>query len=474
MLKYRAEIDGLRAFAVIPVILFHAEFELFSGGFVGVDIFFVISGYLITTILITDLENNRFSLLNFYEKRARRLLPTLFVMILVCIPFAWMLMLPDQMKDFSQSLVAVSFFASNVLFWLKSGYFAATEKEKPLLHTWSLAVEEQYYLFFPIFLLLAWRYGKNRTFWIIVVLAAVSLILSEWGWRNKASANFYLAPTRAWELFAGALSAFYVQKKGVQKNELLSLIGLTVIIFSIFAYDESTPFPSVYALVPVVGVVLLILFASKTTVVARWLTTKVFVGIGLISYSTYLWHQPLFSFARLASVERVTPITFAGLSVLSLVIGYFSWKYIEQPTRNKELVGKKVIFSISIVGILIFSAIGFVGHTTQGFGNYLLKSEELFVFQSRDVSGELNCSKEVSECINPLGLDDSKRILLIGDSNAYHFSKGLKEVAEQLDYSYVQLTMGGCFPLAKFYRHELTTGFNRRCLEFNQTISDQI
>ena len=150
-MKYRAEIDGLRALAVVPVILFHAGFELFSGGFVGVDVFFVISGYLITTILIEDIESQRFSLVNFYERRARRILPALFFVMLVCIPFAWMWMLPYQMKDFSQSLVAVSLFASNILFWRESGYFAAAAEEKPLLHTWSLAVEEQYYVLFPIF-----------------------------------------------------------------------------------------------------------------------------------------------------------------------------------------------------------------------------------------------------------------------------------------------------------------------------------
>ena len=147
----------------------------------------------------------------------------------------------------------------------ESGYFDAAAEEKPLLHTWSLAVEEQYYVLFPIFLFLAWRYGKNRVFWMIVVMASISLLLSEWGWRNKATANFYLAPTRAWELFAGSIAAFIVQKRGVQKNNYCQLLGLAAIFFSIFAYDESTPFPSVYALVPVLGVVCYVLYADKET-----------------------------------------------------------------------------------------------------------------------------------------------------------------------------------------------------------------
>jgi peptidoglycan/LPS O-acetylase OafA/YrhL len=334
--KYRAEIDGLRALAVVPVILFHAGFELFSGGFVGVDVFFVISGYLITKILIEDIENDRFSFLSFYERRARRILPALFFVMFVSIPFAWIWMLPSQMTDFSQSLVAVSLFGSNVLFWRESGYFDSAAEEKPLLHTWSLAVEEQYYVLFPIFLFLAWGYGKNRVFWMIVVMASISLLLSEWGWRNSAIANFYLAPTRAWELFAGSIAAFVVLKRGVQKNEFLSLLGLAAIVFSIFAYDESTPFPSLYALVPVLGVVMLICFAGKETVTARLLSTKVFVGIGLISYSAYLWHQPLFAFARIRLIEHPSPAWMVALSVTSIVLAYLSWRYVEQPFRNKE------------------------------------------------------------------------------------------------------------------------------------------
>jgi|TARA_B110000238_G_scaffold185862_1_gene214466 peptidoglycan/LPS O-acetylase OafA/YrhL len=291
-LKYRPEIDGLRALAVIPVILFHGGFELFSGGFVGVDVFFVISGYLITTILIEDIESNRFSILNFYERRARRILPALFFVMFVCIPFSWMWMLPGQLRDFSQSLMAVGLFSSNILFWLESGYFETAAEAKPLLHTWSLAVEEQYYVLFPIFLFFAWRFGKNRVFSMIVAFAAISLGLSEWGWRNQAAANFYLAPTRAWELFAGSLAAFVVLKRGVQSNNTLSLLGLVAILFAIFAYDENTPFPSLYALVPVIGVALLVLFADAKTLAAKLLSTRFFVTLGLISYSAYMVKLP--------------------------------------------------------------------------------------------------------------------------------------------------------------------------------------
>lgn len=174
-MQYRSEVDGLRALAVLPVILFHAGFPIFSGGFVGVDVFFVISGYLITSILIEDLERGSFNLLNFYERRARRILPALFLIVFVSIPFAWFFMPQSQLKDFSNSLIAVSFFVSNFLFWRESGYFDTIVDEKPLLHTWSLAVEEQFYIVFPVLLFFLWGFGKKRAIWVISILAFISL-----------------------------------------------------------------------------------------------------------------------------------------------------------------------------------------------------------------------------------------------------------------------------------------------------------
>jgi peptidoglycan/LPS O-acetylase OafA/YrhL len=450
-MKYRAEIDGLRALAVVPVILFHAGFELFSGGFVGVDVFFVISGYLITTILIEDLENQRFSLVNFYERRARRILPALFFVMFVCIPFAWMWMLPSQMKDFSQSLVAVSLFASNVLFWRESGYFDGAAEEKPLLHTWSLAVEEQYYVIFPIFLFLAWRYGKNRVFWMIVAMASISLLLSEWGWRNKATANFYLAPTRAWELFAGSIAAFIVQKNGVRKNNFLALLGLAAITFSIFAYDESTPFPSLYALVPVLGVVLLILYADKDTLTAKLLGTKALVGIGLISYSAYLWHQPLFAFARIKSVNEPSHLIMGILALCSLLLAYFSWKYIEAPFRNKLAINKAKIFIVSTSGLLLFSVFGFVGHKTNGY----VERESMSVFKDliydNSSLGYLRCNNELDNVEPKLNYCwKSSNIvshILLGDSHADDKFHGLVQASS--DRNWMLLGNSSCPPLMK-------------------------
>lgn len=472
-MKYRAEIDGLRALAVVPVILFHAGFELFSGGFVGVDVFFVISGYLITTILIEDLENQRFSLVNFYERRARRILPALFFVMLVCIPFAWMWMLPNQMKDFSQSLVAVSLFASNILFWKESGYFDAAAEEKPLLHTWSLAVEEQYYVLFPIFLFLAWRYGKNRVFWMIVAMAAISLLLSEWGWRNNATANFYLAPTRAWELFAGSIASFIVQKQGVQKNNLLAVIGLTAIIFSIFFYDETTPFPSVYALVPVLGVVLLVLYADKESLPAKVLSTRGFVGIGLISYSAYLWHQPLFAFARVANVNEPSHSLMALLAVSSVVIAYLSWRFIETPFRSKNFISKNGIFFASICGIAIFVVLGIsfseikpTRLVAQFYSDEIVEEQRVRRFESRQ---EICDKKTWAQCDD--AEDGLVNFLIIGDSHSADASTAILRASEQIkdQLSISSSALGGCNALQNAQDELPSTWPNKsECVHLNE------
>ena len=231
-MRYRKEVDGLRALAVLPVILFHAGFTAFSGGFIGVDIFFVISGYLITTIIVAEMEQGSFSLLNFYERRARRILPALFFVMLCTLPFAWLWMLPSNFKDYSKSLIYVPLFVSNILYYLTSGYFAVASELKPLLHTWSLAVEEQYYILFPLFLMLVWKIGKKWIFSLLLVVAVVSVIAAQWGssWGYSTHSStypsfaFYLLPTRAFEILIGALISLYINLKSstISVSQLVS------------------------------------------------------------------------------------------------------------------------------------------------------------------------------------------------------------------------------------------------------------
>jgi len=474
-MKYRSEIDGLRSIAVIPVMLFHAGFTHFSGGFVGVDIFFVISGYLITSIILSEKEKGKFSIINFYDRRARRILPALYLVMLVSLFFAWFCLFPRDFEDFSKSLMAVSLFSSNFLFWSESGYFDTASELKPLLHTWSLAVEEQFYILFPLFLSLVWWLRKRWVLSAIVLLGIFSFLLAEWGAQNKPSATFFLLPTRAWELMLGASSAFYlfygrnnqVFIKGDKFiSEALSLLGLAFIFLSVFIFDEKTPFPSVYALLPTIGTVLIILFCSGETVVGKLLRTKILVGIGLISYSAYLWHQPLFAFAHHRSILEPGQTLLGGLVVISLILAYFSWKYVEAPFRSNQKFERKQIFFFSASGAVFFIIVGIAGDMTEGAPSRIdvriteIQSINMSIFES-----------QVETCWNGLvdnpSIDNACRIGdteivpsfgLVGDSHAGALLHQLSMQSKQKGFSGVSYAFRSCPPLMSIEPDKPTDG----------------
>lgn len=384
-MKYRSEVDGLRAVAVVPVILFHGGIGLFSGGFVGVDVFFVISGYLITTIIIDDMERGRFSLAHFYERRARRILPALLFVAFACVPFAWAWLMPSDLKDFAQSLVAAATFSSNILFWRESGYFAAEAELKPLLHTWSLAVEEQFYILFPLLLMLVWRFGRRLLLAILALGFVVSLAAAHWGSTNMPTATFFLLPTRGWELLIGAFAAFWLQHRpmpfGPGTQNVLSLAGLGMIVYSIFFFDSATPFPSLYALVPTVGAVLIILCAAPHTIAARLLSLRAMVGIGLVSYSAYLWHQPIFVFARhrfYYDTHEIPLLVALVLSAAALPLAYLTWRFIETPCRDRRFGTRSQVFAASVAGMVAVGAVGVAGHVQNGFPDRLAPAAAQF------------------------------------------------------------------------------------------------
>jgi len=458
-MKYRAEIDGLRALAVLPVILFHAGFEWFSGGFVGVDVFFVISGYLITNIIISEMAEGKFSIVNFYERRARRILPALFFVMAVCIPFAWYFMLPSQLKGFGDSLVSVALFVSNIHFWLGSGYFAIGQTGNPLLHTWSLAVEEQFYIFFPLFLLMFWRLGLRRLIILLLIIFLISFCIANWasffGWHQKiASGGFFLIPARAWELLIGSFLAFYLKFYGNRVGnfwgELLSFTGLMLIIVSIVFFDRTTPFPSIYTLAPVLGTGLLILTTSDT-IVQKLLRLPMVVGLGLISYSAYLWHQPVFAFVHIIGIPSSSLLYFA-LILISLFLAYISWRFVEKPFRSRSIMSKKVIFTFSALGISFFVSIGILFSSFNGFADRSLSYVE--IKQELDWPDTYN---RTEDCLNLYGGDqyclisDIRREpthLLLGDSHANHFYFGLNKVlTEGKDKNLLMTGAGGCPPL---------------------------
>jgi peptidoglycan/LPS O-acetylase OafA/YrhL len=490
-MDYRKEIDGLRAIAVIPVLLFHAGFEGFSGGFVGVDVFFVISGYLITTIIMVELDQGKFSLVNFYERRARRILPALFTVMLFCIPFAWYLLTPNDMRDFSQSLLAVVAFSSNFLFWRESGYFATAAELKPLLHTWSLAVEEQFYVFFPLFLMLLWRLGK---FWMCFSLCLVlflSLALAQWATEAMPSAAFYLLPTRVWELLIGALTAFYLKhsnRKEFNRNlsELGGWLGLALIIYSVFTYSKATPFPGIYALIPTIGAMLIILFATSTTSIGNFVGNKVFVGIGLISYSAYLWHQPLFAFARRIRGSEPSSLVFCLLLLITLILAFLTWKYIENYSKI-NLKNRKHIIIYAFCFLLLFLFFGLFGHFSNGFEKLMLKykyseesrSEVQMVLDATNY--DMYQEMQVKDChlwvrnskfLDKIKLNDCRKkygnaIIILGDSHAMNLFNIVSYM--QKNPFVIGISQGDCRP---HNNNELChyNDFEKFILEYRSTI----
>ncbi len=458
-MRYRPEIDGLRAVAVIPVILFHAGFQIFSGGFVGVDIFFVISGYLITTIILADLEAGRFSILNFYERRARRILPALYLVMASCLPFAWLWLMPSDAKELSKSVMAGLVFASNIFFWRQSDYFDAATELKPLLHTWSLGVEEQFYVLFPIVLMFAWQLGRKRIVVFLTIMALLSLALAEYAINRKPDAAFFLLPTRAWELAMGSLIAFYLERKERGQfhpalHQILSLVGLGLIAFGVLTFSKETLFPGFSALIPTVGAGLIIVFALPGTLVGRLLINRALVGVGLVSYSAYLWHQPLLSFARHRSFTAPNDVVIALIVVLTFGLAYLTWRFVERPFRQKDMVTKRLVwrFSFASAVALVMCAVG-LQLTTAGYQSRLHSdSEQLYRLRTCFFDLQQNFETLVRnhcDSVQPSAIridggqtHTSKVYVLFGDSLAASLYPGFARVFGQ--NAIIQFTGASC------------------------------
>ncbi len=479
-LSYRPEVDGLRAIAVVPVILFHAGFASFSGGFVGVDVFFVISGYLITSIIINELAQRNFSLLAFYERRARRILPALMTVVLASLPVAWFWLLPEHMKNFMQSIVGVATFSSNVLFWLESGYFDAAAELKPMLHTWSLAVEEQFYILFPLLLMLSWRAGFNIVIAIFVCLFLVSLGLAEWMVQTDPSFAFFMLPTRAWELLIGSFTAIMLFRQPAARRpsllgNLAALAGLGAVLGAVFVYSSATPFPSFYALVPTLGSGLVIVFAVQGSWVANILSARLLVGTGLISYSLYLWHMPVFVFARHRSLTELSPQTMLALILLVFLLSWMTWKYVERPFRERQRFTRRRVFVMGGLISCVVASVGIAGHATDGWGGRLTADQAALATirklhtRQREDNGCNMAGKSVAlgGCVH--GASVSPTYALLGDSHATTIVHTLASRFSDNDLSFVQYTKNGC-PFAFDFR----TAENRRCAEYYESAAADI
>ncbi|MES5096655.1 acyltransferase family protein [Agrobacterium sp. BA1120] len=447
-MKYRSEIDGLRAIAVLSVIFAHANFATFGGGFIGVDVFFVISGYLITTIILGEYAQGNFSLASFYQRRARRILPALFFVLLCTIPFAWMWLLPDAYQSFSKSFIMATLSVSNIYFLRKADYFAPEAAEVPLLHTWSLGVEEQFYVLFP--LLFLFRLKTKTIFRIVLVVAVASLIASEFGARYYPSANYYLLPTRAWQILCGSLCAFFAHGRTRPVNGTLSLAGLGMVLVAVFLFDPTTRVPSLAALLPVAGACLFLLFASRDTIAGQVLSLSPLVWIGKISFSAYLWHQPVFAFWRIRSLEPPSQWTMAGLILVVFILAALSWRFIEQPFRH----GKASLPRVA--GVVVACVAGLTGFASwgvfkEGLPFRLAPDVRTFVentswsekclFQVKDDSPDV----PDKECIFNAGTAETYAIW--GDSIGASLAPALQDALLKRGAGLVQLTHGYCAPI---------------------------
>lgn len=483
-MQYRPEVDGLRAVAVLPVILFHAGLPRFSGGFVGVDVFFVISGYLITTLILEDLDAGRFSLLRFYDRRARRILPALFCVMLCSVPFAWMWLLPEDFRNFSQSLVATIFFSSNVLFWTESGYFSSASELKPLLHTWSLAVEEQYYILFPLTLLLIWRLGRRWIFPLLAMLCLASLVAGQWAAQGHPAAAFYLLPFRGWELLVGALTALFLRSDPLLRRgprQFGSALGLGLICFAVLRFDGDTPVPGVWLLVPTLGTALVLVCARSDTAVGGLMRMRPLVGLGLISYSAYLWHQPVFAFAHHRSFTEPDTGTMLALAGLAVAMAALTWRFIEQPFRRGapllHPVPRVVIHPLTAAACVLV-AVGFAGHLNDGFpGRLSTEARKLAGFSQDESPLRAAChfgpgrafpaDRLLPACLTP-GANGKADVLLVGDSHALSIAAPVQALLGARGIGSYAISYSGCIGLRGFDRPYLGQSYD--CLAFNEAV----
>lgn len=443
-MNYRPEVDGLRAIAVLSVIFFHAGFSLFAGGFVGVDVFFVISGYLITTIIVNQVSAGTFRLSTFFERRVRRILPALFVVLLLCIPFAYFWMLPDELENFGQSLVASTWSSNNMLLAVTAGYWEGASEFKPLLHTWSLGAEEQYYLIVPLMLIAIWKFARTKMTVIFGVLAGVSFALAQYWMVMKPDFAFYMLPSRAWELLVGALVALSMsstvgkqallprQSRNVLHRSwqcrFLPLAGLAMLLGSVIALDSKNPLMASALLIPVLGTALILRYTAADSMVAKILGQRVLVGIGLISFSAYLWHQPLYAFARIYSREAPSTLVFSALILATLVLAWATYRWIETPFRKPGQVSRKALVSVLGVLALLITSIGLSMHATKGFPG------RLYAAGANDFAGSMTI--EYNERAYSLKQDtfvdsaapEAVNMLVVGNSYARDFTNAVREV----------------------------------------------
>lgn len=479
--KYRPDIDGLRAIAVLSVVLYHFGIGPLRGGFVGVDIFFVISGYLITGIIYHEIDVGNFTIRGFYERRARRIFPALFVMLFAVLAIAPWLLLPSDLVNLGHAALATLAFCSNLLFWRQSGYFDTASLFNPLLHTWSLAVEEQFYIVFPFLLTLVMKFARKRLAAILAGIALLSFALCVWQQPVRPGATFYLAPFRAWEFLLGSLLAIgavpIVRNRTVK--ELLAAIALTALLIAIWRVEEGVAFPGWQAAVPVVATTLLLHLGTEgQTRVHRLLSSRLMVSVGLISYSLYLWHWPLLVFVNYRRAMDELPIAGAiGLLGIAIGLAWLSYRWVERPFRRTgpsspaRSRGALVAYVITAMSSLALFAVGL--GIDRGWQSRM-SPEVVALDNARSPHIPFfKCDGTPPGSTAPTcqagKLNASTRILLWGDSHALAISPAFDELGRRADVAVDLAVASACAPLI-----DVNNPANARCKDFNRSTLDYV
>lgn len=469
--SYRPEIDGLRAVAVSLVILFHAQFRIggidpFPGGFIGVDIFLVISGYLIGLILMREMDDGRFSLIRFYERRARRILPALYAVLFVTLPLAWWLMLPVELANYGGSLTSAIGSIANIFFWQTGSYDAGDNLTTPLIHTWSLGVEEQFYLLFPALLLGIHRFARAWKIPILAILGAISIAGAETMTAYAPDASFYLLPSRIWELAIGAMLALRELDRGRGRTTAVTrwapLAGLTAILVCVPFMSTHFHHPGLLTLVPVLGTAAIIRYGGPADPAGRWLSTMPMVSIGLISYSLYLWHQPILAFGRLLRVDEAPTSLKLCWILLAVVAAAATFQLVERPTRDRRCFGSRSIWIMAVVGGVALASAGGALMMAKGVpSRFAAPVDAIAKAEVIDEAGVmqhgLGCMNYVparGPCIFEGRNADGYNLLLIGDSHARLLSGALIDRLDAHDglASITLLNRGGCLFLPGLVR----------------------
>lgn len=489
--RYRPEIDGLRALAVIAVILFHADYGA-SGGFIGVDVFFVISGFLITSLIWKDLETNRFAFTKFWERRARRIIPALVAVIIATLIAGWFLLLPMDLKELGRAAYYQVFFASNFYYWQHTGYFMKAAKELPLLHTWSLAIEEQFYLITPFLLwgMFRFRFLRRRTT-IIPLLAAgsaASFAISVYFVAHRPATAFYLLPTRAWELLIGSLVAFLPAISLFQCHrwlrEPLCAVGLALVFIPVFTYTHSTPFPGAAALLPCLGTAMVIWANGGTssgvpTSIGKALATPPLVFIGLISYSLYLWHLPFLAFSNYLSIF---PLPFAYsffLLMVASVCAVLSWKFVETPFRTRKLgVSMRSMYFFAGAGLAVVLALGLTFRIMHRFPHHISDYQMQFAKARSDMAytKSLNTKDIYAKRLIRIGVKNPAlhpSLLVWGDSHAMAAQPALDAFLKEKGLSGLVATAAATAPVLNWFKVE-PFGLNDNAIAFNNAVISYI